>query len=49
MKVKEYLDLYKENKKFRDFSEYADILSVTSKSRKNNNYFLSNNSLNNIQ
>lgn len=34
MKVRDYLNQYKENRRMRDFSEYADVLSLTSKSRK---------------
>ncbi|CAD8108541.1 unnamed protein product [Paramecium sonneborni] len=44
MKVSEYLHLYKHNRKMRDFSEYASVLSLTSKSRTNNITFTNINS-----
>ncbi|CAD8181951.1 unnamed protein product [Paramecium octaurelia] len=44
MKVSEYLHLYKDNRKMRDFSEYANVLSLTSKSRKENITFTTSNS-----
>lgn len=44
MKVSEYLHLYKDNRKMRDFSEYANVLSLTSKSRKDNITFTTSNS-----
>ena len=44
MKVSDYLHLYKDNRKMRDFSEYASVLSLTSKSRKENITFTNTNS-----